>query len=124
MKEIVVRKGERTRVLHLLFDSIPQQVKFTAAPASGEGPVRGSVEVVGSNWIFKKPPLHHELAPEQRFDKGFWDSIYSIYVTADEDVTIRFETRHFSSRLLLWTLGTVIAVAVASVLVMSVLRGM
>ncbi len=122
MRELVVAKGERQRVLHMLFDSIPQKVGFTAEPVAEGGSLSGTVEVQGSRWLFRKPPSPHALAAENVFDKSMWDSRYAIYVTPDEDVRIRFETRHVRAKLLFLALGGVVVAAVAAVAVMAILR--
>jgi len=106
----------------MLFDSIPQKVRFTAEPVAEGGSVSGTVEVAGSRWLFRKAPAPHALAAENVFDKGMWDSRYAIYVTPDEDVRIRFETRHVRAKLLFLALGGVVVAAVAAVAVMAVLR--
>ena len=123
MKEIVVGKGEPRRILHMLFDSIPKTVRFTAEPANQGGRLAGRVEVVGSRWLFRKPPAVHPLAAENAFAKTAWDSRYSITVIPEDDVRIRFESRHVSAKMLTIALGAVVAAAVLSVAVMATLRG-
>ncbi len=44
MKQIVARAGERTKILHIFSDSIPQQVRFAASPLLSGEPVGGTVE--------------------------------------------------------------------------------
>ena len=122
MKTMTLRKGERARVVHLFSDSMPQTVRFTAEPVSGDGPVSGQVEVAGSNWLFPKPVVPHELAAENALPKGMWDTRYSIYVTPDQDTKITFQTRHFTSGLLVIVIAIVVALAVGSTLAMTVLR--
>ncbi len=122
MREIIAKKGERTRVLHMLFDSIPQEVTFTAARLSGSGSAGGQVEVIGSKWMFTKSPRLLALEADQTFYKGFWDSNYAIFVTPDQDTRITFSTRHVTSGALKWALGGLLVLAVLSVLVMSVLN--
>lgn len=123
MRTVKVGKGERTRVLHLFSDSMPQTVRFTAEPVSGDGPVSGQVEVAGSHWLFPKPVVTHDLAAENALPKGMWDTRYSIYVTPDQDTKVTFQTRHFTAGLLAVVVGVAIAAAVGSVLMMTALRG-
>jgi hypothetical protein len=113
MREIIAKAGERTRILHLFSDSIPQTVRFTAEPVAG-GEASGAVEVTGSTWLFPKPPVRHPLTREQSFPKGFWDTNYSIHVTPDVDTRITFQSRHFTSKTLMIVLAVVVILAVAS----------
>ncbi|MDP6709175.1 MAG: hypothetical protein QF893_22775 [Alphaproteobacteria bacterium] len=122
MKPITIGKGERRRVLHLVFDSIPQLVRFSAEPAAGAGPVAGKVEVVGSRWLFRKPPETHELGAENVFQKGFLDSFYSVYVTPEQETRISFDSSHFRVKYLIYALGIVVILAAVSVIAMAIVR--
>ena len=121
MREVAIRKGERVRVIHLLFDAIPQIVRFTAEPADGQGTAGGTVEVAGSKWLFSKPVVTRPLEARNAIEKGFWDTFYSIYVTPDRDVTIRFESRHFHIKYLLWALMVVVILAAISAIAVPLL---
>lgn len=92
-KTFRVRAGERCRVLWIFSSSIPGQARFASESNEG-GPVSGTVDLVRRRW-FKFQTETFPLRPENRFDKGFADADYRIYVTPDQDCTIRFETRHF-----------------------------
>lgn len=118
MKEFRIRAGERRRILHLFSDSIPQQVRFSAAAADGAGPVGGEVEVSGSRWLFAKPPVRQPLEADNMVRKGYWDTNFSIHVTPDRDTIVTLHSRHFTSRVLM--LGLILLVvlgALAAVLI-------
>ena len=87
---------------------MPQDVRFTAEPADAGG----EVEVISSRWLFRKQAVRHPLRGSNSFAKGFGDTNYEIYVTPEQDVTIAFETRHFSAKALYRVLGAVIALGV------------
>jgi hypothetical protein len=112
MKQIVARAGERTKILHIFSDSIPQQVRFAASPLVEGEPLGGTVEVVRSHWFIKAPPEVSRLRAEQAFDKRFADVDYAIYVTPESDVRIAFQSRHFERRTLFAILGVVLALGV------------
>lgn len=116
MAEILIRAKERQRILHLVSDSIPQRVRFEAT-ALGAGHVSGRVEVVGSRWLFPKPPALHPLQPENVIHKGFFDTLFSVYVTPDQDTRITMRSQHFTSRMLFWVLLAVLMAGIAGVLV-------
>lgn len=90
MKDVVVQRGERRRVLRRFSSSIPGTFSFDVEPLSGSGEVSGTVEVAGSRWLFPKPPLVLELRPTMTVQKGFWDTLFSIFVTPDQDVRVIF----------------------------------
>ena len=111
MKRLIAPSGERTRILHIVSDSIPQRVVFTAERPSGGGPPDGTVEVVRRRWFARKAPETSPLSARQSFAKGFADVDYAIYVTPREDVAITFETRHFERKTLFLVLLGILVVA-------------
>ena len=123
MRTFDIRAGERRRILHLFSDSIPRQVRFSAAPADGAGPVGGEVEVAGSRWLFAKPPVRRPLALENVVAKGYWDTNFSIYVTPDRDMIVTLHGGHFTSRMLWWVLAAVVIVGAAAALLVPTLAG-
>ena len=123
MKEMAIKAGERHRILHLFSDSIPQQVRFSAALADGGAPVSGDVEVAGSRWLFGKPAVHQPLTAENVVHKGWLDTNFSIYVTPDQDTRVTLHTRHFTSRMLVWVLAAVVVLAAASAVLVPMLAG-
>ena len=66
MKAQTIKQRQRSRILHLVFDNLPQRVGFRAEPANGAGPV----EVVDSAWLFRRPPVSHALAADNELEKG------------------------------------------------------
>ena len=113
MKTIIVPAGKRTRILHMVSDSIPQTVRFTALDAENGGLATGTVEIQRRPWFLPAPPERAPLQPENRFQKGFADVTYAITVTPDRDTRIVFSSRHFERHILFTVL---IAVAVLGAL--------
>jgi len=88
MKTIEIRRGERRRIIRRFSSSISKTFYFDVSPLSGTGDVSGTVEVAGSRWLFSKPPVLLDLSPTMEVEKGFWDTLYSVFVTPDQDVRI------------------------------------
>jgi hypothetical protein len=88
MKEIEIRAGERRRIIRRFSSSIPRTFSFDVELLSGPGEVSGTVEVAGSRWLFSKEPLQLQLGPTMVVEKGFWDTLYSVFVTPDQDVRV------------------------------------
>ncbi len=122
MKEFTIRKGERARILHLISDHIPQLVRFSAAPLEGKGKVSGKIEVRGSRFIFRKPPVEYDLGPKNVVEKGMWETFYSVYVTPDQDIRLGFDSRHLRFRHLLYALMSVVVLAAVAVFAMALIR--
>lgn len=108
MKQIVARAGQRTKILHIFSDSIPQQVRFAAIPLVAGEPVGGTVEVVRWHWFAKAPRETFPLRAEQAFNKRFADIDYAVFVTPDSDVRIALQSRHFERSTLFAILGVVL----------------
>jgi hypothetical protein len=116
MKQIVARAGERTKILHIFSDSIPQKVRFVAKPLVAGEPVGGTVEVVRWHWFARAPIETFPLRTEQAFDKRFADIDYAIFVTPESDVRIAFQSRHFERTTLFVILGVVVILGVLGAL--------
>lgn len=113
MKQFDIRAGERQRIVHMISDSIPQQVRFTAASADG-GAISGRVEVQGSRWLFRKPVATYPLQAHNVVAKGMFDTLFSVAVVPDADVRVTLESRHFSARALVFVLVGVVVIAAAA----------
>lgn len=90
-KPTVVRKDERTKILSKFSNSLDMTYRFRAEPVSPAESVSGTVEVKGSNWLFPKPPKSQPLARDNEVRKGIWDTLYSVHVEPDCDVTITWD---------------------------------
>ena len=114
-KTFNIRAGERCRVLWIFSSSIPGQTRFTAEAANGQD-LTGTVELVRRKWFqFETEifPLRHH----NRFDKGFSDADYRLYVTPDQACRIEFETRHFRAEILFKLLAGLVCLGLLSGLV-------
>lgn len=120
-REIVCPEGERTRVLHLFSDSVPQTVRFAAEARSGDG-LDGVVEIERSGVIGRTRTQSVPLAPQNSFRKGMFDTHYAVYVTPGQETRIVFRSRHFTSRMLFVMLGVVVVLGVVAGLSGFVLR--
>ena len=86
MRSVRCPAGVWTTILSSSFSSIPASwlVKF-------QGPsVGGEVEVKKSSWIFPNAPQPRPLESEMVFDRGFWNTFFSVRVrpTCDVDAEI------------------------------------
>lgn len=122
MKDLVVGAGERTRILHIVSDSIPQDVTFTVSLVGKNGPPSGTVEIVRSPWFLKKRSERHPMQARQTFRKGFADVDYAVYLTPAQDIRVTFQSRHLERRMLFWILGAVAALAVLAAMAVPLLR--
>lgn len=87
MAEFEVRAGERSKVFSRFSSSLIQTITIDVESADG-GPVSGTLEVRGSRWLFAKPPEEWPLQATQRVEKGYWDTRFAIFVTADRDARV------------------------------------
>lgn len=120
MREILARARERTPVVTRRFSSIPGTISFEAVPVDGSDHADGTVEVIGSNWVFSKPPAVAPLLRHNTVHKGFWDTFYSVFVTADRNVRVRVEGTARSP--VPWMLAGLVLAAAVAVTVFSLVR--
>ena len=107
-----LKAGERARVLWIFSSSIPGMVRFHAKTETGEPP-QGTIELAVRRW-FAWDRKTFPLSATNRFDKGFSDADYRIYVTADTDCRIEFETRHFRAEIFFRILAGILILGVLS----------
>jgi hypothetical protein len=122
MRDILVSKGERTRILHLWSSSLFGWIRFTAKTSSGKPPT-GKVETSIRSFLTSYE-IKYPLATEHKFRKRMATTNYQIYVTPDEDTTITFQTRHFQAHQLFWVFGLVVVLGVLSALVPLIIRSL
>ena len=96
MKDIEVRRGERRRIIHRFSSSLSQTFSFDVKPLVGSRPVSGTVEVKGSRWLFRKEAVVLELKSPMTVHKGFWDTLFSVFITPDQDVKVTLERPRLS----------------------------
>lgn len=109
-----VQPGTPVRVLHMVSDSVPQTIRFTAKCSDGGAPSGEVVERRGS--FFGPREQRYPLQDQNSFRKGMFDVAYSLTVTADSPVEIEFQSRHFRSKWLLLTLLLVLLLGMAAAL--------
>lgn len=85
MTTIDIKAGERKRILSKFSNSMDMTYHFTVAAT---GAISGVVEVKGSNWLLPKQPVLQDLKADNAVRKGMWDTLFSVYVIPDTDVTI------------------------------------
>jgi hypothetical protein len=121
-REVICPKDARTRILHILSDSIPQSVRFTAEPVGAEPvgaePVgaepalAGLIEIERGGSVIGRKAEQAPLVARNEFRKSLFDSRYAVFVTPGQDTRIVFQSRHFTSRLLFIALGIVLVLGV------------
>jgi hypothetical protein len=114
--------GTRTRILHILSDSIPQSVRFAAEPVDGASAPGGTVEVERAGLFTGRRTERAPLAADNRFRKGMFDARYAVYVTPVRDTRIVFRSRHLTAGMLAVALGIVAVLGVVGGLAGYVLR--
>ncbi|NJN22721.1 MAG: hypothetical protein HC812_18045 [Leptolyngbya sp. RL_3_1] len=93
--------------------------RFHASALDGGKP-QGEVEICGSNWIFPKPPVTQPLKADNVVHAGFWDTFFTVTVTAHGAIEIATPNRHANvSRWMIWAVVLIIVVAVVMTLVIA-----
>lgn len=88
MKTIEIKAGERTRIIHKLFNSMPANYRFEVAPAIVGGSVSGIVEITGSSGFLPKTSRTQDLSEINMVEKSMMESFFGVYVVPDTDVKI------------------------------------
>lgn len=113
-RQITIAAGERTRVFRRRFSSLPEEIEFTSSSAGG------TVERVGSRWILGRTHSEQPLAGTNRVQKGYWDTIFEVFVTPAQPVVVTVHRPKL--RWFVPILALAVGVAVIAVVVMMVGR--
>ena len=120
-RKTVIKAGETVRILWRFSDSMARGYHFTARPLDGGAP-RGVVAIHGSRWLMRKPEANQPLAAENMVEKGMWDTIFSIYVTPEQDTEITLTAR-ITTPIWLWLIAGLVVVAALSAFLVPVILG-
>lgn len=91
-KTICIAAQETVTIYRRNFSSLVMDIPFDAVAPDGGAP-RGEVMIQGSNWVFPKPAVTQPLQPHNQVRAGFWDTFFSIQVTAYAPVEITLSGR-------------------------------
>lgn len=65
---------------------------WTVRVVSADGaPVAGEVQEKRSSWVFPNAPTSRPLEPTMRFQRGWWNTFYSVKVKPERDVVIHID---------------------------------
>lgn len=109
-EEEIIEGGQRRRVLFILSSSIPTVARFRAVATDGQ-PVAGKVEI--RRGLFGERREEQPLKLDNACRKGFWDVVFSVYVTPERQSRIMFQTWHFRAHHLGLVLGAVLVLGLA-----------
>ena len=73
---------------------------------------------------FTARTTEYPLQAENTLQKGMFDASYQIYVTPNEDTTLRFQSRHLQAHHLKWAFVALIGLAALSALIPFVIRAL
>lgn len=111
-KKQILNAGETTRILRRVAHNMPQSFGFRARALNGEN-VSGEVKVQGSSGPFSKPATTQPLRAENEVSKGAWDTLYSVYVTPDQDAEITLDTAE-GGKLFIWLIMGLLVFGIAA----------
>jgi len=110
---IRLRAGEKATILSRRFSSLPMAYHFQARAIDGASP-DGEVEIQGSHWIFRKPPLTQPVQADNVVHAGFWDTFFSVVVIAHADIEVTFPKRRlYLASWIVWAVVLVILAVLA-----------
>jgi hypothetical protein len=89
-RKITCLAGQWTAIFDHAFVQLPYAwtVSFTTADGSL---VAGEVVEKRSSWIFPNPPTTQPLIAVMNFERGWWNTFYSVHVKPTSDVIAHIE---------------------------------
>jgi hypothetical protein len=78
--------GQWTTIFDHAFVQLPRAWTVSFAAAADGDVVAGEVMEKRSSWIFPNPPTTRPLADIMSFERGWWNTFYSVRVKPTHDV--------------------------------------
>jgi hypothetical protein len=113
-RTITLQQGETARIYQRRFSSLVTDIRFQAIAHNAKAP-KGDVTIQGSTWIVPKPPVTQALQEYNVVRAGFWDTFFSISVTAHTDLDIKAPGTRFD--LTRWIVWAIVFVTIAALLI-------
>ena len=85
-RTITCPAGVWTTVIRTRFAQIP--VTWTVRVVAARGAVAGEFEETKSSWVFPGTPRTGPLQPELDFERGYWDTFYTVRFRPVDTVTV------------------------------------
>ena len=89
-KTISLKSGETVKLFTRQLSSVPIHYRFQAQ-AVGTHSLKGTVNVVGRQLVFRKPDVTIPLKEVNVVEAGYWDTFLAVYVTAETDLEIIYK---------------------------------
>ena len=93
MREVELKAGEKTKVLHLMARNFRTRIEFEVETKDGSPP-RGEIALSHGSTIVGRKTATVPLEALNQFEKRWNQHGFQIHVTAESDATARFHTRH------------------------------
>ncbi len=93
-RTITCPAGEWTPIFRHHFVQMPYAWTVTFVAADGgpvTGAVAGEVKETRSSWIIPNPPILLPLVDKMYFERGWWNTFYSVYVKPTRDVIAQIQ---------------------------------
>jgi hypothetical protein len=81
--------GVWTTVIHTPFAQLP--ATWTLRLVADRGAVAGEFEESKSSWVFPGTPRTGPLQPEMVFERGYWNTFYTVRIRPVGTVTVTIE---------------------------------
>ena len=78
--------GQWTAIFDHAFVQLPRAWTVSFASVADGGVVAGEVLEKRSSWVFPNPPVTRPLAAIMSFQRGWWNTFYSVRVKPARDV--------------------------------------
>ena len=122
MREVDLKAGERTKVLHLMARNFRTLIEFEVETKDGSPP-RGEIALSHGSSIVGRKTETVPLETLNQFEKRWNQHGFQIHVTSETDATVRFRTRHIREVHIYSAMAVITMIGIAVVIAGWVLRG-
>jgi hypothetical protein len=89
-RKIACRAGVWTTIISSAFMGLPAGFRVRVRTAGGE-PIEGTYQEKKSTWIFPGTPVQGALRPSMDFERGYWNTFYSVMILPTTDCSVEID---------------------------------
>ena len=121
MREVELKAGEKTKVLHLMARNFRTRIEFEVEAKDGAAP-RGEIALSHGSTIVGRKTATVPLEALNEFEKRWNQHGFQIHITSETDAVVRFRTRHIRDVHIYSAMAAITLIAVGFVVVGWLLR--
>jgi len=122
MREVELKAGEPTKILHLMTRNFRTRIEFEVHTNDGSAP-RGEIALSHGSAIVERKTSTVPLEALNQFEKRWNQHGFQIHVTSETDAVVRFRTKHIRDVHIYSAMAAITVIGIIAMIVGLILKG-